>query len=735
MRRGRFVSLGTKLVAGMMAIVATASVLVFREVALRERRHLIDAKALAASMVADLFALSVAAPLDFRDPDAAAAELANLRQNSEITHAAAWLAGGTTPFAQFSQPPDPSSDHEHARLTVRDDRVEVVRIVKSHEGKPIGSAVVYLSLAAENAAYAATLARTLPMAVLTGLGMLTLLVLLVRRQILLPLDRLVGAARRVQRGEASGALDLQSNDEIGRLARAFDAMSGAIFDREAKLFAANRSLEELFDSMRQGIVVFGPDGRVTSAASRRASTIFALRGGRERPVQGARVVDLLYPDAFDGDPEAAALDQWVALAFSRPASQWRDVAELAPKEVLLFAGEEEEDERLLELELRPIAQDDRVSRIMLLASDATDRRRLLLEVQSQGEAHAREMAALRRLVAGGGQALVDFLRSAEERLDHCSAIVEARPNLAPTPVAEVLQHVHTMRGEARVLELRELAASLDELEDALVKARTKREQADDGATRRIARGLGDASACLERARRMLVAASPLGEAALDQATVRRQDVDRLVEIAGKRDGVLGEIVRRLASRPFGEAASILAMQAPTWATALDKQAVVHVEGRDVLVPPALARVLPGVLSHLVRNAIAHGIEAPEEREGNAKPAAGTILLSCADSPAGPVVAVEDDGRGLPIASIVARAKELGLSEAGVDPTSIILHAGFTTAAFKTEIAGLGVGLAAAKADLTTAGYEVLVETRPAGGARFVVAPAARRQGNGERVGT
>ena len=725
-------SLGTKLVAGMMAIVATASVLVFREVALRERRHLIDAKALAASMVADLFALGVAAPLDFRDPDAAATELANLRQNGEVTHAAVWLVGGTTPFAQFAQPPDPLADHEKPRLTVRDDRVEVVRIVKSRDGKPVGSAVVYLSLAAENAAFAATLARTVPMAVLTGLGMLALLVLLVRRQILVPLDRLVGAARRVERGEASGPLELSSNDEIGRLAHAFDAMSGAIFDREAKLFAANRSLEELFDSMRQGIIVFGPDGYVTSAASRRASTLFALRGGRERPVQGARVVDLLYPDAFDGDPEAAAWDQWVALAFSRPASQWKDIAELAPKEVLLFAGE---DERLLELEVRPMAQDDRVSRVMLLASDATDRRRLLLEVQSQGEAHAREMAALRRLVAGGGQALVDFLRNGRERLDHCAALIDSRPNLAPSTLAAVLQHAHTMRGEARILELRELAGGLDELEDALATTRTKGEQATDGETGRIAQRLQEASASLERARQMLIAASPLGEAALDQATVRRHDVDRLVEIAGRRDGLLGDIVRRLASRPFGEAAAILGMQAPTWATGLDKQVVVRVEGRDVLVPPGLARVLPGVLSHLVRNAIAHGIEGPKERERNAKPAAGTILLSCVDNPTGPVLAVEDDGRGLPVASIVARAKALGVFEEGADPASVILRAGFTTSAAKTEIAGLGVGLSAAQADLATAGYELLVETGPAGGARFVIAPAARRQRTAERVGT
>ena len=294
-RARRFVSLGTKLAVGMMAIVAAASALVFREMTARERRHLIDAKALAASMVADLFALELAAPLDFRDADAVATELSNLRRNGEVVYAAAWLTGGSKPFAETAAPPDPGADHDRARLTVTDERVEVVRPVRSHEGKPIGSAVVHLSLAAENAAYAATISRTIPVGVLAGLGMLSLLILLVRRQILGPLGALATAARQVERGEVGAALDVRSNDEIGHLARAFNAMSEAIFDREARLSAATVRLEELFDNMRQGIVVFGRDGRVTGAASRRASVVFGDAGGAERAVEGARLADTPLP--------------------------------------------------------------------------------------------------------------------------------------------------------------------------------------------------------------------------------------------------------------------------------------------------------------------------------------------------------------------------------------------------------------------------------------------------------
>jgi HAMP domain-containing protein len=672
-------------------------------------------------MVADLFALGVAAPLDFHDADAAAAELANLRQNAEVVYAAAWLPGEREPFVQAGRAEGAAGDHAAARLTVEADRVEVVREVKGRAGKPIGSAVVHLSLAAENAEYAATLRRIGLVGAITGAAMLGLLVLLVRRQILGPLAALAGAARQMERGEAPAALDTGGSDEIGALARAFDAMRAAIFDREARIVAANRSLSELLDNMRQGIVVFGEDGRAAGAASRRAFSIFAGKDGRPATIEGARVVNLLYPEALDGDPEAAAMEQWIALAFGVPPSRWDEIAELAPREALLFAGEPEE--RLLELELRPITEDERTTRVMLLATDATEKRRLLREVEAQGEAHAREVAALRRLVAGGRQAFADFAAIAGERLQRCGALVPGGAALPrATEIAEMMAHVHTMRGEARVFDLRELAGHLDGVEDLLARAKAGGEGAPSGEA--IARGIGEAAALLARARQRFVDASPLGEGALDQATVRRKDLGAVVQLAGDRPDALGQVVRRLASRPFGESAAMLAEQAPTWAEALDKRVRLRVEGREALVPPGLARVLPGVLSHFVRNAIAHGIEPPEEREQQGKPAEGAILLACEAGEEGrPVIAIEDDGRGLPTDEIVARAKALGIYEPALDPASYIVHAGFSTVERKTEIAGLGVGLAAARADLASAGYVMKVERRQGTGTRFVMEAA------------
>src|SRR6185503_7644723 len=100
-----------------------------------------------------------------------------------------------------------------------------------------------------------------------------------------PIDTLLTAVRRLERGERGIKVGFTHRDEIGRLARAFEAMDAAILDREKRLADAHESLRELFDHMRQAILVFDREGRVLGAQSRQAATVFAhddLRGAEVR---------------------------------------------------------------------------------------------------------------------------------------------------------------------------------------------------------------------------------------------------------------------------------------------------------------------------------------------------------------------------------------------------------------------------------------------------------------------
>jgi chemotaxis protein histidine kinase CheA len=166
--------------------------------------------------------------------------------------------------------------------------------------------------------------------------------------------------------------------------------------------------------------------------------------------------------------------------------------------------------------------------------------------------------------------------------------------------------------------------------------------------------------------------------------------------------------------------------APTWGDREGRPVRLVVEGREVRVPPKLARVLGAVLTHLVRNAIAHGIEPPPVRAEAGKPGTGTIRVTAVEGGvAGPTIVVEDDGRGLDAAAIAERAAHLGIAAgdaAGREISKLVFVAGLSTAREAGALAGRGVGLGAVREDLDRAGYAIGVTSKPTEYTRFTITP-------------
>lgn len=120
-------------------------------------------------------------------------------------------------------------------------------------------------------------------------------------------------------------------------------------------------------------------------------------------------------------------------------------------------------------------------------------------------------------------------------------------------------------------------------------------------------------------------------------------------------------------------------------------------------------ILDGItdtIAHLLRNAVAHGIEAPEERELAGKPRAGRIVLRAEQR--GSVVAIEvtDDGRG------VAPAVAQQARQAGTSLAAVLCEPGFSTTTEVTDVAGRGVGLDSVRADVESFGGSLEIESAP-----------------------
>lgn len=310
----------------------------------------------------------------------------------------------------------------------------------------------------------------------------------------------------------------------------------------------------------------------------------------------------------------------------------------------------------------------------------------------------------------------------------------ARPHLHrpraldPRIVDELFRHAHTIKGEARTFELSELHRSAAELEEALAEARRASAGLDGGSraalVTKVRERLVRTHDSFEQTRTMLVQASPIGEAVLDQASVFRSDLLELAdEVAGlpadPRCDHIRQIVDRLAARPFGRTVRRLVDAVPTWAGAQGKRANLQVIGSEVLVPAALAERLGGVLTHLVRNAIAHGVEPLEERRAANKPDVGEIVARCEELTPGRVrITLQDDGQGLDEARLRARGAELGIEPMPVE--ELVFVPDVSTSQVVNELSGRGVGMQAVRQELREVDYDIAVKSVAGQGVCFVI---------------
>jgi two-component system, chemotaxis family, sensor kinase CheA len=131
------------------------------------------------------------------------------------------------------------------------------------------------------------------------------------------------------------------------------------------------------------------------------------------------------------------------------------------------------------------------------------------------------------------------------------------------------------------------------------------------------------------------------------------------------------------------------------------------------------------LTHLVRNAVSHGIESPEDRARLGKPARGVVRLNAYHQGNQVIVEVSDDGRGIDAQKIRAKAVQLGMTTAEdaarlseAEAVQFIFKPGFSTAEQVTEVSGRGVGMDVVQSVLQRLKATISVETRPGQGATF-----------------
>lgn len=355
--------------------------------------------------------------------------------------------------------------------------------------------------------------------------------------------------------------------------------------------------------------------------------------------------------------------------------------------------------------------------------------------------------------------LVDTIEGALLRLDEASE--EARGEL----VEQVLRELHTLKGNSGMMGLVELQERVHQLEDAVAELDLDEPEVDPllpalDEARELLESTGAVHAATAAARKEETdKAEGLGERLSDTVRVSFSDldslVDRLMEVVVFRNRLRDAVVtgqgetqnaenRQAWSRvSHAETAlaktlehlrtEVMALRMVPLAGVLERlRRIVHDEsgrsgkqvgldlaGGSTPVDKALLELASEALGHLVRNAVIHGVETPEVREGKGKPPQGRIEVAARVQSEELVIRVQDDGAGIDLETLRERARDQGTMPDGPRELLDVVFLPGVSSQEATDLgAGRGMGLAAVQAAVKRQGGHIEVASEKGRGTRF-----------------
>ena len=326
-----------------------------------------------------------------------------------------------------------------------------------------------------------------------------------------------------------------------------------------------------------------------------------------------------------------------------------------------------------------------------------------------------------------------FAVEAEEMLDYIEELLVKLEQSSEDEelLNEIFRAAHTLKGNAGCLQFDDLTAAANEMEELLesvrsgaiqatpvrvsqllddvdrlralvARALSGRNENDDnesiafhetGRTRTLRIGINKLDRMLNLVGEIAVARSHVRQL-VEERSSESKALDALREL-DRLSFDLQEMVMNARMVPLGPTLTHFHRVVRDLSASLGKRVNLVLKGHDVEVDTTVIETLKDPITHMIRNAMDHGIEIPDIRAARGKNTVGTIRVEARHSAGGIVIEVADDGAGLDESRIAERARSLGIDPGSLDRRQLfglIFSAGFSTAQKVTDVSGRGVGL-------------------------------------------
>jgi HPt (histidine-containing phosphotransfer) domain-containing protein len=457
---------------------------------------------------------------------------------------------------------------------------------------------------------------------------------------------------------------------------------------------ARRDTADILDNVKEGLLLVHADGTVGGRFSRSIAT---LLGRAPEP----------------GEDFRALMNELVAAQLREPLSDYLDLLFKPDVKPALLeslnplheapvrpAGAAQDAPRYLTFQFSPIREAGRVQELLVTVFDVTAKVELERELAGTRERARSEMEDLLAVLDKDAALVERFLDGAAGKLaDANGALKDVRPRQEAYEalVATLLATVHGIKGEAAMLDVATVSGRAHAVEDVLAKLRGKARLGGDDFIP-VAVEIAQLGHAIERVLRVV---ARVRRFSTPQALANPVEA-LLAPLAGLAERAAADLGRKVRFEYF----------------------VPHIAH----VPEPLALLLREAVPQLVRNAVAHGIEPPDERLRAGKDPMGTLRLEITGQPDGRhVISLRDDGRGLSPEEIRTRLVAKGLRTRDVVDTmsdtqvlSAIFDDGYSGADSVNVHAGRGVGLCVVRDLVSRLGAKLRIATTPRSSTQFIL---------------
>lgn len=480
----------------------------------------------------------------------------------------------------------------------------------------------------------------------------------------------------------------EGQDQIQVYASSLELRNDELAESSQALAAAKQGTDLIMDTVRQGLLLIGPDYRIESQYSRQLEEIF-----RMKDLAGYQFLNILQRILTERMFNTSR--DYLGLLFDRKKKE-RAVLKVNPLDEVEVNFPNPEGgfiSKYLAFSFRRIVQDKEITRVFIAVIDVTERVQLERQLRESEHKKERQFELLLGILHVEPRMLAEFITGAQARTREMNDALKSQDFAAASNgqmeglrqrLDTVFRCVHNIKGNAALLNLEYFQKTCDAFEQKIVDLRNRPMLGGDDFLS------------------IVIAESDLRADLAELQDLREKLTGIQRAFAGPVAGAPAFAVAGGAKHTRDDIVDSVSALAQSLALKMGKDVCVQADSFDTRrLSPELRRTVKDVLVQLTRNSLAHGIESPAARASAGKSKVATIEIRPlpANGAGAFGFAFRDDGRGLNPLEITQRAVELGLisrHDAGVADKSqvarFIFAPGFTTSNGATTDAGRGIGM-------------------------------------------